>query len=142
MSNSELRNMLKEYAMSFVGTWYSWGGDDPRGFDCSGFVIELLKSTGILPRKYDTTAHGLYQLFSHGVTPHPKTGDLVFYWSKDGKKVVHVEMCISQTLTIGASGGGSKTRTKDDAIRDNAFIKMRPINHERGVVTICDPFRK
>jgi len=30
-------------------TFYLWGGDDPlAGFDCSGFVIEILKSVGIL----------------------------------------------------------------------------------------------
>ena len=36
-------------AWKYIGKFYKWGGDDPSGFDCSGFVIEILKSVGILP---------------------------------------------------------------------------------------------
>jgi len=129
------------YAWEFVGTFYKWGGDDPSGFDCSGFVIEVLKSVGILPRRFDTTAHGLYKKFKNNTVVKPKAGDLVF-WPKRTKpnEAGHIELCIDGLHTLGASGGGSKTLTPADAIRDNAFIKMRPIKRDRKIMAILDPF--
>jgi hypothetical protein len=46
-------------------------------------------------------------------------------------------------LSIGASGGGAKTLTERDAIRDNAFVKVRPINGpgaRTGFLGYKDPF--
>lgn len=58
------RRWLVTTALSYLGTPYIWGGDDPSGFDCSGFVIECLKSVGLLSEKEDYTADGLYHLFN------------------------------------------------------------------------------
>jgi len=41
---------------------------------------------------------------------------------------------------IEAGGGGSKTITKADAIRDNAFIKIRPIYSRKFLWGFVDPF--
>jgi len=51
-----------------------------------------------------------------------------------------VEVAINKYQTIGASGGGSKTRMVQDAIRQNAFIKRRPIPSVPNLVFI-DPFQ-
>jgi hypothetical protein len=51
-----------------------------------------------------------------------------------------VEVCIDESFTIGSSGGGSKTLTVADAIRDHAFIKVRPIFRGRHITGFCDPF--
>lgn len=40
------RKIATKVAWSFIGKWYKWGGDDPSGFDCSGFVIEILIGYG------------------------------------------------------------------------------------------------
>lgn len=134
------REVGLKYIFSYVGNWYKWGGDDPSGFDCSGFAIEYLKSIGKLPRKYDNTAEGLWQRFKDKYkVSKPKRGCLVF-WG-DGKKCVHVEIMITDKFAIGASGGGSKTITPSDAIRDNAFIKVRPIASRAGIVGYIDPFK-
>ena len=74
------------------------------GFDCSGYVIEILQSVGRLPRG-DWTAQGLYNTFAHVATDHPKEGRLVF-WANSAGRIVHVEYCINGFLSIGASGGG------------------------------------
>ena len=43
------KNMAFEIAWHLLGTPYRWGGDDPiLGFDCSGFIVEILKSVGVL----------------------------------------------------------------------------------------------
>jgi hypothetical protein len=123
-------------AESNLGRWYSWGGDDPnQGFDCSGLMIEVLSAAGVFPRGDDTTAAGLRQRYQRVSQPRP--GDLLFW----GEPPTHVEMVwviVDGTVfTIGASGGGSRTRTREDAIRDNAFIKIRPA---RAGWTAADPF--
>lgn len=134
------RHLAADVAWRFVGTFYKWGGDDPSGFDCSGLVIEILKSVGLLPRKVDDTAEGLRRRYSDRKVPYPYRGCLVFYNWKKEDRAVHVEFCIDEETTIGASGGGSRTLTMEDAIRDNAFIKVRPIRFEY-VIDIIDPFR-
>jgi cell wall-associated NlpC family hydrolase len=124
-----------KYAWRFVTTFYKWGGDDPSGFDCSGLCVEVLKSVGLLPRKYDTTAHGLFNKFKSKEVQSLSAGCLVFWgWPK----ITHVELCINTWQTIGASGGGSKTLTEADAIRHNAYVKVRPIRE--GYSKIVNPF--
>ena len=49
-------------------------------------------------------------------------------------KICHVEITLDNKYQLGASGGGSKTRSRADAIRDNAFIKRRPIGSNSGLV--------
>lgn len=131
-------------AWCFLGKPYLWGGDDPSGFDCSGFVIELLKSVGKLPRQGDWTAAGLFKLFQDSACPpgiQPQEGFLVF-WANDAGKIIHVEYCLDDELAIGASGGGSRTQTVQDAVRQNAYIKIRPYNTRKRLVGFVDPFAK
>jgi len=130
MNEREIATMI---AVHYIGTFYKWGGDDPSGFDCSGLAIELLKSIGKFPRKEDRTALGLSNMFTK--VAKPKEGCLVFY----GNPISHVEYCYNENLSIGASGGGPKTLTVKDAIRQNAFIKMRPIRKDK-VTCYVDPF--
>lgn len=138
--------IAREVAMSYIGTFYKWGGDDPDGFDCSGFVIEILKSVGILPRKYDNTADGLFSEFpisNIGMIldePENDIGKLVYWSSTSSNKKVHIEFSLGSGLSIGASGGGSRTLTHADAMRDNAYIKIRSINSRIGMSGINDPF--
>jgi len=120
-----------------LGTPYRWGGSDPiLGFDCSGFVIELLKAVGILPRSGDWTADALYRRFPADHTvDEPYVGCLAF-WRRDGR-MTHVEYCIDGAHTIGASGGGSATTDLGAAADQDAYVKLRPI---RPGAVFVDPF--
>jgi len=111
-----------------------------NGFDCSGFVIEVMKSVGKLPREGDWTANGILDYFSHRKVKSPEEGCLVF-WVNDAEIAHHVEYCLNDELSIGASGGGSKTKTHQDAIDQNAYIKIRPIYGRRGNKVYVDPFK-
>lgn len=138
------KDIVSRIAFSYLGTAYKWGGDDPMaGFDCSGFVIELLKSVGILPRKGDWTAQSLWHLlYLHRLTKlkNVREGCLVFWFNRKGDRYIHVEYCINEHLSIGASGGGSRTKTTQDAINQNAYIKIRPINSRKGKKSYVFPF--
>jgi hypothetical protein len=138
--HEELRDAGLAYAWEQLGRFYSWGGDDPAGYDCSGLVVEYLKSMGIMRRGTDATAQGLRERFPE--IPQPRPGCLVFRLSEG--RAVHVEIVWKiigeRVLTIGASGGGSRTRTHDDAIRDNAFIKVRPWSTSPTLTRYANPF--
>lgn len=70
---------LVENALRYVGTPYVWGGAQPGGFDCSGFIYFLYAQMGIrIPRTAD------YQ-FAAGrpVVGDPLPGDLVFFQTYD-----------------------------------------------------------
>lgn len=137
-----LVGVADKVAWQFLGLPYRWGGDDPmQGFDCSGFVIEILKSVGLLPRGVDTTAHGLWQMFSNREVVVPIPGCLVFWYRSDGR-IVHVEYCIDGEFSIGASGGGSATVTVEDAIQRNAYIKVRPFRSRLHIKGFVDPFKE
>lgn len=134
------RHIATRVAWTFLGKPYLWGGDDPvAGFDCSGFVIEILKSVGALPRRGDWTAAGLAERFEETKQAAGKEGALVF-WASGAGKIIHVEYCLSETLSIGASGGGSATDSQADAIRQNAYIKVRPYRSRARLWGFVDPF--
>lgn len=125
-------------AWTYLGRPYIWAGDDPiRGFDCSGFVIECLRSAGRLPRSGDWSAEQLYGKFPN--VAEPDEGCLVF-WVNMAGKIIHVEICLDNTFSIGSSGGGSETLTEADAIRQNAYIKIQPFRTRPGIFGFIDPF--
>ena len=93
------RNLVIEIAKGYIGKWYKWGGDDPSGFDCSGLVIECLKSVGVLPRNGDWTASDLATNMGWLVTSLPANGDLVF-WKNSAGKPIHVEICINDFISL------------------------------------------
>jgi len=133
-----MKKIASSLAFKFVGKPYIWGGDDAvAGWDCSGFVIEILKSVGLLPRSGDWTAEGLYLLFKDKEVTVAKEGCLVFFAKNN--KINHVEYVWKNGLTIGASGGGSRTLTREDAIKQNAYIKIRPMR--KDVFAIVNPFK-
>ena len=141
------RDLAVKVAWSFLGRPYVWGGDDPMaGFDCSGFVIEILKSAGVLSNKGDWTADQLYEMFKRQgkYVMRPFTGTLAFWINfPDSSRIRHVEFCLSSEFTIGASGGDSKVKTELDAIRKNAYIKIRPLNYsDSDLFGFVDPFMK
>jgi len=140
MGLEDLRFVAIELAWRMWGMPYIWGGDDPvRGFDCSGMVVEILQSVGILPDG-DWTASMLYSRFAQKEVFQVKPGCLVFWETSQGH-IRHVEVCIGDGLSIGASGGGRHIRTHEDAILHNAFIKVRPVGGRGLIKGYLDPFK-
>ena len=131
------REFAIEYAKTFFGVPYEWGGDNAFGLDCSGLVCQILKGVGILPHKGDLNSEGLYYKFKTQTIVKPRPGALVFYG--DGK-VTHVAMLLNPEFVIESGGGRSTTKTKEDADKHNAFVRMRPYTYRSDLIAICDPF--
>jgi len=132
--------VFMETIRSYLGRWYSWGGDDPAGMDCSGLIVEALKSCGKLTEHEDLTADGLYRLYLPRLTQKPRQGCLIFRFNKNNK-AVHVGVCRDSAHYYAAEGGGSKIVTERDARQANAFIKIRPIDKIKEP-RFVDPFRE
>lgn len=131
--------LLKLYALTFVGINYKWGGDDPmQGFDCSGFVQELLEAAGIDPLG-DQTAQGLYNYFiTVSGTTNKELGALAFY-GKSTDRITHIAFCLDNKLMIEAGGGGSRTIDIQSAASHNAYIRIRPIDKRKDLVACLMP---
>lgn len=128
-----------QYAMSFLGTPYKWGGANPiSGVDCSGFVQEVLTSCGI-DIQGDQNAQAYYNHFSiHGALNVFGAGALAFY-GKDEKSITHITLFINDWQTIGANGGGSHVIDKSFADKNDAFVKIRPFDYRKDLVAVYMP---
>lgn len=125
--------VLYDYALSFLGTPYRWGGATPLdGLDCSGLVVELLKSVGLITHSSDYSSQSLFNAFSKTwpQIPSPKFGAIAFF-GRSLSQISHVSFCLDQYRMLEASGGSSKTTTKAQAVIDQAFVKIRPVQSRR-----------
>lgn len=121
--------LLINYAMSFLGAFYSWGGNGP-GYDCSGLLCEILRASGLVSEGYRNSALGMYLDFKSkwDEIDEPEPGAVIFYLDQKGV-INHVAYVVSRNLVVEAAGGGSKTITEADAKRDRAFVRIRPYNY-------------
>jgi len=134
------RHWFLKTALDYLGTPYVWGGDDPSGFDCSGFVVECLKSAGLIAEHEDFTAESLRRKFAACRIDKPRAGALLFSLSRRGHIASHVVICLDEFFQIGASGGSRVTVDKPSAWKDNAYVRIRPICLVASRYEICDPF--
>lgn len=136
-----MTDLIRQYALQFVGLPYIWGGDDPIiGFDCSGFVQEILSAFGAHPSPgTDLTAQGLYNALSKtGQYNSTQIGALAFY-GKSHLAINHVTMIIGPGLMIEAGGGGSSVTDSTKAASQNAYIRIRPLKRRSDLVACILP---
>jgi cell wall-associated NlpC family hydrolase len=132
--------IIIDYALTLAGLPYKWGGDDPiRGFDCSGFCIEILQASGVWPRGQDASAQGIRTYYhSQGVIGKRGRGSLSFY-GKSTSLITHVAFHLNRYHIIEAGGGGSTTITLDDAAEQNAYIRIRPFDWRKDYLETIMP---
>lgn len=129
-----------EYAKSFLGTNYLWGGNNVlQGFDCSGFVQEVLASIGMDPKGRQNSQ----LLFEHfrlngKQSSGPVPGALAFY-GKNSQDISHIAICLSAYQIIEAGGGSSSTTSRDMAARVGATVRIRPVEHRKDIVAYFIP---
>jgi murein DD-endopeptidase len=78
--------LVAREAAQLIGTPYRYGGDDPRGFDCSGLVFYTHDKRGIeVPRTADEQSRAATPVPTDELVP----GDLIFF-RIGSRKVDHV----------------------------------------------------
>lgn len=94
-----LGQRIVDYAKRYNHTPYSWGGNTPSGFDCSGFTQYVFGAFGInLPH----SASGQESLGDYVSKSSLQPGDLVFF-NTDGSGVSHVGIYIGDGQFISAA---------------------------------------
>ncbi len=95
-------NIAIRAAMSYIGTWYAWGGASRAGVDCSGLVMLAYDAAGIYLPHYsgaqyaDTMRVPLYDI---------QPGDLLFYGYNGDE---HVAMYVGRGQMIEAEQTGTR----------------------------------
>jgi cell wall-associated NlpC family hydrolase len=94
-------------AQRYAGTPYVWGGESARGFDCSGFIIRVMRDLG-----YRALPHSAAEQFRYGVPIAEsllKPGDLVFFANTYKAGISHVGIYLGRRRFIHAAGTGKGT---------------------------------
>lgn len=123
-------------AMQYLNAPYTWGGNGPWEFDCSGLALRCLHDVGItLP---DMTAQSLYKYFlNKNKQSHEVSEDCLLFFG-NAHKIKHVAIAISETHMIEAGGAGSESKTMSlaDKGRIDARVRIKPITN-RGDLHDC-----
>ncbi|PAQ13008.1 peptidoglycan endopeptidase, partial [Bacillaceae bacterium SAOS 7] len=104
-------------AKKHMGVPYVWGGAQPSGFDCSGYIYYVFNQVGKkLPR---TNTEGYYSR-SYFVS-NPQPGDLVFFNNTYKQGISHMGIYLGNNQFIQASSSQGITITS----LDNSYFKPK-----------------
>ena len=96
---SDVRVGLVQYALSFVGNRYVWGGTSlTNGVDCSGFTMQILGKYGVSLPHSSSAQPGCGTIIN---SSDAQPGDLFFYGS--GSSISHVAIYIGDGQIVHAS---------------------------------------
>lgn len=94
-------NPFVRVASRYAGTPYVWGGESRYGFDCSGFIIRVMRDLG-----YKALPHSAAEQFKYG-TPIAqsllKPGDIVFFANTYKPGISHVGIYVGKRRFIHAA---------------------------------------
>ena len=118
-----MRLLFNQIVLSQLGKPYVWGSNGPDDFDCSGLAVYALRLVGAINEDDDYSAEMLRakcRQLAHDEAP--EAGDFAFY-GRNGK-ATHVAIFIDDTRLVSASGGDSKCKTRKDAVKRGACVKV------------------
>jgi len=118
---------IVEFAKQYLGARYMWGGTTPAGFDCSGFMVYVLRNFGISVNRSsrDQVRNGV-----HVDRSDVQPADLVFFSaSPGGSRITHVGMYIGGGRFIHASTWNTGVRISDfnSAYHRPRFVAARRV---------------
>lgn len=125
-------NRLLEYAKTFEGVPYQWGGKgypNDFGLDCSGYVSIILRKAGIVLPQKEMNSHMLYTW----ARENPKgigLGCLAFFGKND--RANHVGWMIDDNCMLSAAGGGPDVTSVDIAKTRDACVQIQRISFYRS----------
>lgn len=122
---------ILDNAKKYLGVPYVWGGEtlNEGGFDCSGYVYNVLKDTNInVPRD---TAQGYYNRFKDNECNLNVPGALIFF-GKSKKSITHIAINIDGVHMYESRGNKKNTKSKPGKGVCKSLIVRR-----KDLVAIC-----
>lgn len=103
------RENIERTARRFLGRPYLWGGNSPKGLDCSGLTKLVFYVNGIdLPRNASQQARCGIEIALDPELSQLRTGDLLFFGRRAGQgrpeRVTHVGIYLGGKLMVHSSG--------------------------------------
>lgn len=119
--SSDVAASAADQAQGKIGTPYSWGGNGPDAFDCSGLVHWSYAQAGVsLPR----TTQSQVGSGSAVARDDLQLGDLLFFYSGNS----HVGIYAGENTMVHAPSSGSSVRVDSlSGYWDNVFSTARRV---------------
>jgi cell wall-associated NlpC family hydrolase len=128
-SPKEIKREIIDYAKTFQGTRYKFGGTTEAGMDCSGLVYTAFQKENItLPRiSRDMATKGILISFKD-----IEAGDLVFFKTSRKNTITHVGLVVEakrgEVLFIhSTTRAGVIISSLDEAYWKKAFVEVRRV---------------
>ena len=123
------QNKLISLAKLHIGKKYSWGGNGPLVFDCSGFVRYVFKEYGYDIKSVPRTSNGMEDVSQKIEKEDLDVGDLVFFDADEPKGINdHVGMVItpkgSKTVQVIHSEGSRGVNIMSDLFGNKFYSKI------------------
>lgn len=131
-----MRDLLINNCLKYIGVPYVWGGESRAegGFDCSGFVYNVLNDTGLKVSR--TTAQGYYNKFKGNPCSIQTRGALLFF-GKSTSSITHVAISDGHGKMYESIGGKANTKLKP-----GKGVTLSNITRRGDLIAACDPLAK
>ena len=126
-SNGKIESII-DYAKTFEGTRYKYGGTTKKGMDCSGLIYSSFKKEEIiLPR----TSRAMSTQGTKTSLKNLKVGDLLFFKTSKKNVISHVGLVVKTGKRIefihSSTSKGVTISSLDERYWNNAFAWARRI---------------
>ncbi len=111
---------VMDKARSLKGTPYVYGGSTPRGFDCSGFTLYVLRKTVGIRLPHSATQQ-MYKARKISRS-RAKRGDLVFF--RSGSRAYHVGFYAGKNRVLHSPRPGKVVKTERIWTRNVTFGRI------------------
>jgi peptidoglycan DL-endopeptidase LytF len=96
-----VKKALIKDTVNYMGVPYLWGGTNPSGFDCSGFVYYMFNQHGVNMSR--NTSAGLYTTGKAIARAQLQPGDLVFFDVNKTGRITHVGFYMGDNQFVSAT---------------------------------------
>jgi hypothetical protein len=140
--DAEAENPLVDEMLRHVGVPYEWGGSDPGGLDCSGYVGLVYRNACGLDLPRHSRSLYLSSDLQKVSLDELQTGDLLFFaLSKGSRRINHVGIYLSggrfvhASLTLGVIVSRLDEKYYSDRIAGARRVPEQPQSHFPGTAS-------